>query len=114
MADTQRYHAACAAALAGTGQGKDAAGLDEAQRSAWRKQALDWLAADLAALTARAKKAAGRPIVLQQMTHWLTDPNLSAVRDKPSLAKLPEKEREQWRKLWADVESLRLKASAAK
>ena len=44
-----RYNAACAAALAGSGQGKDNPPLDEAAKSKWRKQALDWLKADLAA-----------------------------------------------------------------
>jgi tetratricopeptide (TPR) repeat protein len=43
-----RYEAACAAALVGVGQAKDAAKLDAPQRTRWRKQALDWLCADLA------------------------------------------------------------------
>src|SRR5205823_10023601 len=44
-----RYNAACSAALAGCGQGKDAAGIDDAKRARLRRQALDWLRADLAA-----------------------------------------------------------------
>ena len=38
-----------AAALAGCGQGYDAAQLDGQERSGWRKQALHWLRADLKA-----------------------------------------------------------------
>jgi tetratricopeptide (TPR) repeat protein len=106
LASAHRYNAARAAALAGTSQGKDAARLNDAQRVEWRKPALDWLAADLAAYTALAKKADGRPSLRQQLTHWLKDTDLAGVRDEPALAKLPEKEREPWRKLWADVVDL--------
>jgi hypothetical protein len=44
-----RYNAACAAALAGCGQGQDAAKLDDKERAGLRRQALDWLRADLEA-----------------------------------------------------------------
>jgi tetratricopeptide (TPR) repeat protein len=44
-----RRNAACSAALAGCGQGQDAAKLDDAERARLRRQALDWLRADLAA-----------------------------------------------------------------
>jgi hypothetical protein len=106
LASAHRYNAACAAALAGTGQGKDTAGLNDAQRAEWRKQALDWLAADLAAYATLAKKAAGRPVVEKQLALWLKDRDLAGVRDEPGLAKLPEKEREAWRKLWAEIAPL--------
>ena len=43
-----RYNAACAAALAGCGQGKDEPPMDDAAMARWRKQAIDWLKADLA------------------------------------------------------------------
>ena len=44
-----RYNAACAAALAGVGQGQDARDLDDKGRARLRQRALDWLRADLAA-----------------------------------------------------------------
>jgi hypothetical protein len=106
LENAQRYNAACAAALAGTGQGKDADGLNSKQRAEWRKLARNWLTTDMAKHTEQARTDKGRPVVKQQLTHWLKDPDLAAVRDEPSLAKLPEKEREQWRKLWGDVASL--------
>src|SRR5262249_4245497 len=43
-----RFSAACSAVLAADGQGQDAAGLDDRERSRLRQQALDWLRADLA------------------------------------------------------------------
>jgi hypothetical protein len=47
----RRYNAACAAALAAAGKGEDAAKLDEKECDRWRKQALDWLKAELDAYT---------------------------------------------------------------
>jgi serine/threonine protein kinase/Flp pilus assembly protein TadD len=44
-----RYNAACAAALPGCGQGEDSQALGEPERARLRRQALDWLRADLAA-----------------------------------------------------------------
>src|SRR5215472_4056243 len=43
-----RYNAANAAALAGCGQGEDAAKLNDNERTRLRQQALTWLRADLA------------------------------------------------------------------
>ena len=34
---------------------------------------------------------------------WLSDPALASVRDPAALAKLPDAEREPWRRLWTDV-----------
>src|SRR5262249_7331052 len=48
-----RYTAACAAALAACGQGKDSDQLDDEERARWRRQALDWLRKDLASSARR-------------------------------------------------------------
>src|SRR5262249_48183665 len=48
LASECRYPAARCAALAGCGLGDDGAGLSEAERARWRRQARDWLRADLA------------------------------------------------------------------
>src|SRR5262249_31561525 len=45
--EATRYNAACAAALAGCGQGRDAGTLNDKERALWRLQALDWLRQDL-------------------------------------------------------------------
>jgi tetratricopeptide (TPR) repeat protein len=101
----QRYDAACAAALAGCGQGKDAGNLPDKVSTRLRGQALSWLRDDLAAwrkvLDSQPDKA--RPAVAQQMQHWLTDKDFNGVRGPDALAKLPEAERPDWQKLWADV-----------
>jgi tetratricopeptide (TPR) repeat protein len=104
---TRRSCAACFAALAGTGQGKDAAALDEGQRARLRRQAFDWLRADLALYAELAEKGPiqARGLVQQRLSEWQQDTDLTAVRGA-GLAKLPENEREGWRELWAEVDQL--------
>jgi tetratricopeptide (TPR) repeat protein len=99
-----RCNATCAAALAGCGQGEDAAKLDDRERARLRRQALTWLRADLAL---RAKQAAGsrpqgRAAAERALQRWLQDPDFAGVRGE-ALAKLPEADQQAWRQLWADV-----------
>jgi tetratricopeptide (TPR) repeat protein len=106
-----RYNAARAAALAAAGKGKDAAKLDEAERSRLRGQALTWLRADL---TLRRKQlASAKPAERQEaqrtLGHWQQDSDLAGLRGEEALALLPAGEREEWTKLWVDVETLRNK-----
>src|SRR5262249_58581476 len=49
LGPAHRYRAACSAVLAAAGQGQDAAQLDAVQRAHLRRQALDWLRAELTA-----------------------------------------------------------------
>jgi tRNA A-37 threonylcarbamoyl transferase component Bud32/tetratricopeptide (TPR) repeat protein len=95
-----RSGAARSAALAGTGQGADAATL-EAERARLRRQALDWLRADLAAWARQPAEA--RPAERNALLSWQQDPNLAGVREAGALAGLPAAERQQWRQFWADV-----------
>jgi tetratricopeptide (TPR) repeat protein len=43
----------------------------------------------------------------QPLSSWQTDSALASVRDRAALAELPEDERQQWQRLWADVAALR-------
>jgi serine/threonine protein kinase/Flp pilus assembly protein TadD len=107
-----RYNAACAAALAGCGQGEDAQALDEKERSRLRQQALDWLRADLSAWRAKLKQGTGQAGTVQQlMQHWLADPDFAGVRGPKALGRLPEGERRRWQRLWEQVEELRQQAA---
>jgi serine/threonine protein kinase/tetratricopeptide (TPR) repeat protein len=101
-----RYDAACASALAGCSKGEDAATLDDAERSRFRRQALDLLNSELVALTELAGTPADRPQVRRQVLHWQKDPDFVGVRGDAALAKLPATERVAWQKLWADVDAL--------
>jgi serine/threonine protein kinase/Flp pilus assembly protein TadD len=107
-----RYNAACAAALAGCGQGKDVDKLDAKEHARLRKQALDWLRDDLKAYRQVMAKSAGKagPMIAQRMQHWLKDDDFTGVRSETALAKLPEDERRAWQKLWADVTEMLVQA----
>jgi serine/threonine protein kinase/Flp pilus assembly protein TadD len=108
-----RYSAATSAALAGCGAGEDAARLTDAERAALRRQALDWLRADLDAGRRLLDEAPYmvRRVVRNKMRIWLIDPAFSGVRGPDALAKLPEAERPDWQKLWADVANLLRRAA---
>jgi len=108
-----RYNAACSAVLAGCGQGADADKLDAKERAGLRKQALDWLRADLKAYRQVMDKFAGKagPEIAQQMQHWLQDTDFTGVRGPEALGRLPAAERGDWRKLWEEVDALRQRAA---
>ena len=40
------------------------------------------------------------------LSHWKVDPDLVSIRDPAALAKLPEAERQEWQKLWSEVDAL--------
>jgi hypothetical protein len=105
---SHRYNAACAAALAGCGQGEDADKVDENERSRLRRLALDWLRAELNTWGRRldTEPHKARPVVVEQMRHWQADTDFAGVRGAESLAGLPEAERQPWQKLWNDVADL--------
>ncbi len=100
-----RYNAACAAALAGCGRGKDADKLGDEERARLRSLARDWLHADLEALGRLLDKEPARAAasVAKSLQHWLVDSDFGGVRGAPALAELPEAERPAWQKLWKDV-----------
>ena len=101
-------------ALAGCGQGKDANKSDDKELAVWRRQALEWLSQDLARWGKAINKAnaPNRAQVRQAMQHWQTNGDLAGVRAEHALARLPDKEREQWERLWSDVAALLRLASA--
>jgi tetratricopeptide (TPR) repeat protein len=111
-----RYNAACAAALAAAGHGKDADKLDNKERTRLRKQALEWLRAELPMWGKLLEKATPqqRTVVQTILTRWKKGRELATVRNEDALALLPEAEREAWQKLWADVDALLAKARPAK
>jgi tetratricopeptide (TPR) repeat protein/tRNA A-37 threonylcarbamoyl transferase component Bud32 len=116
LADDHRYEVGCAAALAGTAQGKDSAGLDDNERAELRYGALSWLQ-DLLGVWAR-YRASLRPGSAEQvrkaLLYWQQDADLAAVRDPAALGKLPEAEQVAWRNLWAQVDALLARSGPGK
>ncbi|HKB38818.1 MAG TPA: hypothetical protein VKD72_20410, partial [Gemmataceae bacterium] len=107
-----RHNAACCAALAAAGQGEDADKLDDKEQMRLRKQALDWLRADLALRTRQLEsdRPADHAAVLQALRYWQADADLGVLRDKAALAKLPVEEQKAFAQLWADVAATLKKA----
>jgi serine/threonine protein kinase/Flp pilus assembly protein TadD len=111
-----RYAAACAAALAGAGRGADAGAVTEAERARWRRQAVQWLWADLRACSRLV--SGGKPEDCRQvrgrLRHWLDDPDLAGLRESAALARLPAGEQQACRQLWTEVQALLAQAEAAR
>jgi hypothetical protein len=111
-----RYNAACAAALAGCGEGKDTGTLADGEPARLRHHALGWLRLDVAAWRQLLEKnpVKNRREVRQKMRHWQQDMEFAGVRGPDALSRLPEAERLAWQKLWQEVEALRQRAAEAK
>jgi tetratricopeptide (TPR) repeat protein len=92
--NTNRYDAACDAALAGCGGGADAPA-DPSARAALRRQALGWLRADLAMRTEKVTSVhpADREAAVGVFSHWLGDSDLAGVRPGAGRIDLPADER---------------------
>ena len=103
-----RYLAASAAALAAAGKGIDQPPLDELGRSRWRKQALDWLNADLAYWSTQAETGVPQSMALvrRALQNWRVDRDLTSVRDDSHLQRLPQGEQKAWQAFWSDVAAL--------
>jgi tetratricopeptide (TPR) repeat protein len=112
LAAAHRYNAACAAALAGVGQGQDTRNLDDKERGRLRDLALGWLRADVAACTRvlDTDKEQTRTVAVERMKLSLTDPDFAGVRDAEALIKLPERERQAWQQVWGEVRDRLAKA----
>jgi serine/threonine protein kinase/tetratricopeptide (TPR) repeat protein len=137
----QRYQAACAAILAALSQvtlDLDAKPLSATDKANLRRQALDWLRADLHLLTktlagyqatdegnqqsvSPLEKLAGgaakvRPAdmlrVCDRLQRWQADPDLASLREEKALAKLPKPEQKDWRQFWDDAKRLDRQARA--
>jgi tetratricopeptide (TPR) repeat protein len=106
LQDGYRFDAARAAACAGRGLDRGAA-LTPAEQTRWRKQALDWLRADLS-LWARNIEKGGpipAPACLQGLQLWRHHVQLAGVRGA-AIDRLEPDERDDWRKLWGEVDRL--------
>ncbi len=103
-----RYRAACTATWVGAGRGQDAGRLDEPERLRWRNQARQWLRADLdLARTLSKSDARGlREFLKNTLDTWLTDPDLSGLRDPNACQGLLPSERQEFRSLCEELRNL--------
>jgi hypothetical protein len=91
--------------MAGCGRGRDADDLDEESRLGFRRQARDWMRAELEArrrLLEQERENAGGTVA-HDLQRWLRNNHFAGVRGPEALARLPEAERQAWHQLWTDV-----------
>jgi serine/threonine protein kinase/formylglycine-generating enzyme required for sulfatase activity len=105
-----RYRAARAALRTAAGPGKDEPPLDNAAKALHRRQALDWLKAELSAWDGLLGSQKQRLPILLALSAWQQDSDLAAIRDAAALAKLPADEQKAFTQLWSDVAELSRKA----
>jgi serine/threonine-protein kinase len=111
-----RYHAARCAALAGGGFGRDVPQLNDADRTRWRRQAREWLQADLSAWgrLLESDSEVARDLAKRMLEHWQVDPNLAGLREPGALEALRSEERKECLSLWNDVAAGLSRAQATK
>lgn len=110
-----RYQAACAAFLAGNGLGIEANQIDDQKRLHLRKQALDWLHADLVlnSKMLTSSRLEDRQQSLERLRHWQYDSDLAKLHDPVELSKMSVAERVRCQGLWSELEALVTKAETA-
>jgi serine/threonine-protein kinase len=106
--DSYRFEAACAAAQAAMGQGKDDPPPDDEAKTKLRSQALKWLKAerDARARLLNSDPAQARALLANSLPLWKANRDLAPIRDPDALAKLPQEERQSWQAFWRDVDDL--------
>ena len=77
-----------------------------------RRQALDWLRAELTTWEKLLESGPpqARLTIVQTMSRWQKDTDLAGIRDAEALAELPAEEQKAFDQLWADVAALLRKA----
>jgi hypothetical protein len=85
--------------------GRDDPPPDEAAKTTLRKQALDWLRAELSAWAKLRESGPppARKALVQTLRHWTKDDDLAGVREELALGKLTEDEAGAWKALWREV-----------
>jgi hypothetical protein len=102
------YDSAFSPALAAAGRGGDGSQLDDRERARLRKQALDWLRADLTKYAKKLEtgKPEDRAAVQDALRKWQEEPDLASIRDAAALALLPAEEKDAFSRLWTDLADL--------
>src|SRR5262249_15815187 len=88
------------AALTAAGKGKKHPPLDNTAKAKLRRQALDWLKAELASWS---KVQPPRLFIARNLWQWQHERDLAGIPDQTALDKLPPKEQKASTQSWAGV-----------
>jgi hypothetical protein len=93
--------------VAALASARAAAATDGEEAARLRRQALEWLRADLASFKKPAgdQAAAELEAVRAKVARMRHHPALAPVREVAALANLPGAERGEWQKFWAEAEA---------
>ena len=110
------YSAACAAAIAGTGDSKDGADLSEKERANWRQLGRAWLRAELTKESRLLEQGLtnDRETVKRTLASWRADDKLASLHEPDALAKLTPAERQECETLWNELIALDERAQSSK
>ncbi len=111
-----RYSAACAAALAASCTPNDDRPADRAARAELRREAVKWLADELATWDTLlpSSQPEMKDKIAATLQHWKSDADLASIREERELAHLTDAERSACKRLWSDVDQALIKVTAKK
>ena len=92
--------------LAGCGLGNGAASLSADDRARWRRQARDWLNAEITAQEILVDTPAATRPSRSSLLSVRDDPEYSLLRDAAQWSKFDADEQAQWLSLWRDIDRL--------
>jgi serine/threonine-protein kinase len=102
-----RYGAGRSAALAGCGRAADGAQLTDAEKVELRRQAREWLNAELDVWSRllTSGTSSERDMAKQVLSNWQTDPDLSCIRDMDALSQFAPAEAAEYLAFWQKVQA---------
>jgi len=111
-----RFNAACAALVAGSIRDQGGRKLDAKERERLRRRAIEWLQAELVALSESLEKEPlqSQWLLREALARWRSSPDLDSIRDSEGVEPLPAAQREKSKELWQQFRDIEARATSAR